>query len=38
MLFKQKKRDFWENYVSSVNVNAPSKKVWDMKRKITEKL
>ena len=36
-LFKQKKRDSWKNYVSSVNVNTPSKKVWDMIRKITEK-
>ena len=36
-LFKQKKRDFWKNYVSSVNVNTPSKKVWDMIRKITGK-
>ena len=34
-LFKQQKRDSWKNYVSSVNVNTPSKKVWDMKRKIT---
>ena len=31
-LFKQKKRDSWKNYVSSVNVNTPSKKVWDMIR------
>ena len=37
MLFKQKKRDSWKNYVSSVNVNTPSKKVWDMIRKITGK-
>ena len=36
-LFKQKKRDSWKNYVSSVNVNTPSKKVWNMIRKITEK-
>ena len=36
-LFKQKKRDSWKNYVSSVNVITPSKKVWDMIRKITEK-
>ena len=36
-LFKQKKRDSWKNCVSSVNVNTPSKKVWDMIRKITEK-
>ena len=36
-LFKQKKRDYWKNYVSSVNVNTPSKKVWDMIRKITGK-
>ena len=36
-LFKQKKRDSWKNYVSSVNVNAPSKKVWNMIRKITGK-
>ena len=35
-LFKQKKRDSWKNYVSSVNVNTPSK-VWDMIRKITGK-
>ena len=32
-LFKQKKRDSWKNYVSSVNV----KKVWSMIRKITGK-
>ena len=37
-LFKQKKRDSWKNYVSSVNVNTPSKKVWDMIRKITGKM
>ena len=36
-LFKQKKRDSWKNYVSSVNVNTPSKKVWDMIRKINGK-
>ena len=36
-LFKQKKCDSWKNYVSSVNVNTPSKKVWDMIRKITGK-
>ena len=36
-LFKQKKRDSWKNYVSSVNVNTPSKKVWDMIQKITGK-
>ena len=36
-LFKQKKRDSWKNYVSSVNGNTPSKKVWDMIRKITGK-
>ena len=36
-LFKQKKRDSWKNYVSSVNVNTPPKKVWDMIRKITGK-
>ena len=36
-LFKQKERDSWKNYVSSVNVNTPSKKVWDMIRKITGK-
>ena len=36
-IFKQKKRDSWNKYVSSVNVNTPSKKVWDMIRKITEK-
>ena len=34
-LFKQKKRDSWKNYASSVNVNTPSKKVWNMIRKIT---
>ena len=34
-LFKQKKRDSWKNYVSSVNVNTPSKKVCDMIRTIT---
>ena len=34
-LFKQKKRDSWKNYVSSVNVNTRSKKVWYMIRKIT---
>ena len=37
-LFKQKKRDSWKNYVSSVNVNTPSKKVWNMIRKITGKM
>ena len=37
-LFKQKKRDSWKNYVSSVNVNTPSKKVWDMIRKLLEKM
>ena len=36
-LFKQKKRDSWKNYVSSVNVNTPSKKVWNVIRKITGK-
>ena len=36
-LFKQKKRDSWKNYVSSVNVNTPSKKVWNMIRKIAGK-
>ena len=36
-LFKQKKHDSWKNYVSSVNVNTLSKKVWDMIRKITGK-
>ena len=36
-LFKQKKRDTWKNYISSVNVNTPSKKVWKMIRKITGK-
>ena len=36
-LFKQKKRDSCKNYVSSVNVNTPSKKVCDMIRKITGK-
>ena len=36
-LFKQKNRDYWKNYVSSVNVNTPSKKVWKMIRKITGK-
>ena len=36
-LFKQKKRDSWKNDVSSVNVNTPSKKVWDMISKITGK-
>ena len=36
-LFKQKKQDSWKNYVSSVNVNTPSKKVWDMIGKITGK-
>ena len=36
-LFKQKKRVSWKNYVSSVNVNTPSKKVWNMIRKITGK-
>ena len=36
-LFKQKKRDYWKNDLSSVNVNTPSKKVWDMIRKITGK-
>ena len=37
-LFKQQKRDSWKNDVSSVNVNTPSKKVWDMIRKITGKM
>ena len=36
-LFKQEKRDSWKNYVSSVNYSTPSKKVWDMIRKITGK-
>ena len=36
-LFKQKKRDSWKNYVSSVNDNTLSQKVWDMIRKITGK-
>ena len=27
-LFKQKKRDSWKKYVSSVKVNTPSEKVW----------
>ena len=36
-LFKEKKHDSWKNYVSSVNVNTPSKKVWNMIRKITGK-
>ena len=36
-LFKQKKRDSWKNYVSSVNVNTPSKKVWYMICKSTGK-
>ena len=36
-LFKQNKRDSWNNYVSSGNVNTPSKKVWDMIRKIAGK-
>ena len=36
-LFKQKKLDSWKNYISSVNVNTPSKKVWDMIRKMTGK-
>ena len=35
--FKQKKRGPWKKYVSSVNVNTPSKKVWDMIRKISRK-
>ena len=34
---KQKKRDSWKNYVSSVNVNTPFKKVWEMICKITGK-
>ena len=34
---KQKKRDYWKNYVSSVNVDTLSKKVWDMILKITGK-
>ena len=37
-VFKQKKCDSWKHYVSSVNVNAPSKKVWDMMRKIIGKM
>ena len=37
-LFKQKKRDYWKKYASSVNVNTPSKKVWNMIRKMTGKM
>ena len=36
-LFKQKKCDSLKNYVSSVNVNTPSKNFWDMIWKITGK-
>ena len=36
-LFKQKMRDSWKSYVSSINVNTPSKKVWDMIYEITAK-
>ena len=36
-LFKRKKSDSWKNYVSSVNDNTPSKKVWDMICKMTGK-
>ena len=36
-LFKQKKRDAWKNYVSSVNVDTPFEKVWDMIRSMTGK-
>ena len=36
-LFKHKKRDSWKNYVSSVKVNTPSKKVWSMIRNKTGK-
>ena len=34
MLFTQKKRDSLKKYVSLVNVNTLSKKVWDMTRKM----
>ena len=35
--FKKKKRECWKKYVSSVNSRTPSKKVWNMIRKITGK-
>ena len=35
--FKQKKRESWRNYVSSINSRTPSNKVWNMVRKITGK-
>ena len=36
-LFKQKKRESWKAYISSINVNTPAKKVWNMVRKINGK-
>ena len=36
-LFKQKKRDSWKKYVSSVDGNTPSKKIWDMVHTLTGK-
>ena len=35
--FKRKKRESWRNYVSSINSRTPTKKVWNMVRKITGK-
>ena len=35
--FKHKKHESWNNYISSINVNTPSKKVWNMIRKIDGK-
>ena len=36
-LFRQKKRESWRNYVSSIDSRTNSKKVWNMIRKITGK-
>ena len=36
-LFKKKKRETWQNYVSNVNTRTSMKKVWNMIRKITGK-
>ena len=35
--FKKKKKESWRKYVSSINSRTPSKKVWNMVRKITGK-
>ena len=36
-LFRQKKRDSWRSYVSSIDSRTSTKKVWNMIRKITGK-